>query len=172
MKARMRGFFEQHYVPSAFREQRRDGRTGRPAADYQDLAGDIRMRWSHSRVKRFHRAFRVGHGLDLALGYCKEALRQSHAICASFITGQGYSVVWRLVGKAMPAPGNHRRKPGVVITVLTMAMSTSIVNTFCEMTPRSKPTLMMINSINARVFIRMPMILDSWWFRPDQRAAQ
>ena len=32
-------------------------RTGRPAADYQDLAGDIRMWISHRRVKRFHRAF-------------------------------------------------------------------------------------------------------------------
>ncbi len=47
------------------------------------------------------------------------------------------------------------------MTVVTTAMITSIVNTFCGMKPRSKPMFSTINSISARVFINVPSTLAS-----------
>jgi len=38
---------------------------------------------------------------------------------------------------ATPIFGNHRRNPGAVITVLNIAINTSMVRTCCEITPRS-----------------------------------
>ena len=58
-----------------------------------------------------------------------------------------------------------------MITVLTIAISTSIVNTCGPMTPSSKPTLMMTSSISARVFIMMPTMRALTASRPAQRAA-
>jgi hypothetical protein len=59
-----------------------------------------------------------------------------------------------------------------VITVLNIAMMTSMVNTFGEMTPRSKPTLITISSIKPRVFIMNPMPVDSARLKPERRAAK
>ena len=60
---------------------------------------------------------------------------------------------------------------GAVITVLKMAMSTSMVNTFGGITPRSKPTLITTSSMSARVFIMMPRQPASDQVRPQNRAA-
>ena len=59
------------------------------------------------------------------------------------------------------ARGSQRFSPGVVTIVLTIAMIASIVNTFLEITPKSNPTLMMMSSINALVFINIPSTFAS-----------
>jgi Kef-type K+ transport system membrane component KefB len=51
-----------------------------------------------------------------------------------------------------------KRKAGVVMTVLVIAMMTNMVNIFWEMTPRSNPTLTTMSSISARVFIMNPIM--------------
>ncbi len=43
----------------------------------------------------------------------------------------------RPLGITCPIPGSHSRSPGAVMTVLAMAMSTSMVKTFWGMTPKS-----------------------------------
>lgn len=58
------------------------------------------------------------------------------------------------------------------MTVLKIAISTSIVNTFGGITPRSYPTLSMISSISARVFIMIPAHFASAWLNPAHRAAK
>ena len=58
-----------------------------------------------------------------------------------------------------------------MITVLKIAISTSIVKTLAGITPRSKPTLITTSSINARVFIMMPRQPASAQLSPQTRAA-
>ncbi len=60
---------------------------------------------------------------------------------------------------------------GVVAKVVTSAISTSMVKTCWEMTPRSYPMLSTMSSIRPRVFIKMPTALASRHLRPVRRAA-
>ena len=57
------------------------------------------------------------------------------------------------------------------MAVVTSAMMTIIAKTLSLMTARSRPTLRITNSINPRVFIRMPMADASRQSFPSARAA-
>jgi hypothetical protein len=63
------------------------------------------------------------------------------------------------------------RRTGVVATVVTRAMITSMVKIVGVMTPRSMPMLSTISSIRPRVFIRVPMAAASRQRRPVSCAA-
>ena len=63
-------------------------------------------------------------------------------------------------------------RSGPVMTVVTTAMTTSIVKTFCGMKPRSKPMFSTISSISARVFMSTPRMVDSRAANPVTRAAK
>lgn len=67
--------------------------------------------------------------------------------------------------------GNHARSPGAVMTVLTIAMITSMVKTGAGITPSSNPRFTTTSSISALVFIMMAMFFASSDFNPDSRAA-
>ena len=45
--------------------------------------------------------------------------------------------------------------------VVTSAITTSIVKSWCEMTPRSRPMLSTISSVRPRVFISVPIAAES-----------
>ena len=60
---------------------------------------------------------------------------------------------------------------GVVLTVVTRAISTIIVNRRGEMMPRSSPAFNTISSINPRVFIKAPKTPASRHESPERRAA-
>src|SRR5262249_24892589 len=70
-----------------------------------------------------------------------------------------------------PILWKYKRKNGAVTTVLKIAINTSMANTFGGMTPRSKPTLITMSSIRARVFIMMPRQPASSQFRPKNLPA-
>ena len=62
-------------------------------------------------------------------------------------------------------------KMGVVATVVTMAINTSMANKTGVIAPRSSATLRTISSIKPRVFIRMPSAADWRHEIPLMRAA-
>ena len=68
-------------------------------------------------------------------------------------------------------PGITRSINGDVITVVSTAIITSMQKTLGGITPSSRPLLMTINSISARVFIMMPMMTDSRDEKPVNFAA-
>ena len=59
----------------------------------------------------------------------------------------------------------------MVISVVASAISTSMVNSVGEMTPRSRPMLRTMSSIRPRAFIKTPMVADSRQLRPHSLAA-
>jgi hypothetical protein len=65
-----------------------------------------------------------------------------------------------------------RSRHGVVAMVVTSAIKTSMAKRVGEMTPGSRPTLRTISSIRPRVFMRMPIAVESRRSRPVQRAAR
>ena len=75
-----------------------------------------------------------------------------------------------MLARRSVASGTSIRSTGVVAIVVTMAMTTIIVKSVGEITPRSSPTFSTINSISPRVFISTPRpvaVRHSW---PARRA--
>src|ERR1017187_3717022 len=60
---------------------------------------------------------------------------------------------------------------GEAISVVTMAMMTSVAKRAGEIIPRWSPMLMMMSSINPRAFINVPMPSASRFEMPVMRAA-
>ena len=62
--------------------------------------------------------------------------------------------------------GSIRRRTGPAMNVVTSAITTSIVNSCGEITPRSRPMLSTISSVRPRVFISAPIAAESRRLKP------
>ena len=113
-------------------------------------------------------ALGAGVAFALLIGNPWPAASAKHAkkLLQASVVGLGFGMSLSAVWKA-GAEGIGYTVAGIygeVITVVTRAIKTIMVNTARLMTPRSRPMLSTTSSINPRVFINTPMAMASFHF--------